>query len=297
METKEVNISDEIKALQHKKDALEKVMKIARAVEQLRYSLEAVVLLGKPTGSVSKQFFHVYESLSEKIRIQPTKKIQQSIERLDGVIASHLNTIMEIARPENYQALQEQITADEALGNNIDQLVREYRKNAQTAVALRVALRERGVPTSPIKWAIKNDVIQTQIAQIKNKESHYRKKVKTEIINLQADARLVANNPNLPRETRDSAAHMHDMLQRDLDHINAGKDIASMPFFVEVVELREGAAVEKTQEPQDETPQQVVTEAPPPAAPPKAGGGFFYRLWRWVTTPPSVTWQDIKKGE
>jgi hypothetical protein len=301
MTAKEVNISEELKALEHKKCALEKVMKIARAVEQLRYGLESVVLLGKPTGSISHQAMHVFEALSEKIRIQPTKKIQECVVKLNATIANNLNAVIELARPENEAELHEQVTADSELAEHIDKLIQDYRKSAQTAVALRVVLRERGVPTAPIKWSINVDQIRNQITQLNEQETHYRKKVKSELILLQHDALAIANNTQLPQQTRDSAAHMHSMLQKDLQHLNAGKDIASMPFFVEVVELQE----KNTGEPKDANPGETpspVERNPLPHSPnaavssphiPKHKPGFLNKLWRWSTTPPSVTWQDI----
>lgn len=301
MTAKEVNISNELKALEQKKSALEKIMKIGRAVEQLRYSLEAAVLLGKPTAAISSQALHIFEALSEKIRIQPTKKIQESVKKLDALIANHLNAILELAQPENHAELQEQIASDDALASHIDKLIQDYRKNSQTSVALRVVLRERGVPTSPIKWSINTESIRAQITQLSQRESHYRKKVKSEIILLQHDALSIANNGNLPQPTRNSAAYMHKMLQKDLDHLNAGKDLASMPFFVEVVELQESKPEESRQD-NEAKPQQP----PPPASAtvppiqstqtePQKKSGFMHKLWRWTTTPPSVTWQDIEE--
>ncbi len=290
MTDKELNISEELVALEQKKSALEKVMKIARTLEQLRYGLEAVVLLGKPTASISHQAMHIFEALSEKIRIQPTNKIQQTVKKLDALISNNLNAIMELARPENEAELHEQCAADHELAGHIDKLIQDYRKNAQTAVALRVVLREGGEPTAPIKWSVSTDSIRTQITQLSDQENRYRKKVKSEIITLQHDALVVANNENLPQTTRDSAAHMHRMLQKDLEHLNAGKDIASMPFFVEVVELQESAPA-KPQETGDAQHATVEHEV----STPKHKPGFMQKLWRWGTTPPSVTWQDIER--
>ncbi|WP_455210025.1 hypothetical protein [Kaarinaea lacus] len=293
MTGKEVNISDELVALEQKKSALEKVMKIARALEQLRYGLEAVVLLGKPTASISHQAMHIFEALSEKIRIQPTNKIRDTIKKLDVIIANNLNGIMELARPENEAVLHEQCATDHELATHIDKLIQDYRKKAQTAVALRVVLRERGEPTTPIKWSVSTDSIRTQITQLSDQENQYRKKVKSEIIILQHDALAVASNKNLPQATRDSAVHMHHMLQKDLEHLNAGKDIASMPFFVEVVELQASAP----SEPQEKNESQP--QAPPithcTEATQKSKPGLMHKLWKWSTTPPSVTWQDIEQ--
>lgn len=304
MAAKEVNISEELKALEHKKSALEKVMKIARAVEQLRYGLESVVLLGKPTGSISNQAMHIFEALSEKIRIQPTKKIQVCVKSLNATIANNLNTVIELAKPENQAELHEQVASDNELAAQIDKLIQDYRKGAQTAVALRVVLRERGVPTSPVNWSVDVERIRTQLSQLASQETHYRKKVKSEIILLQHDTAAVANNANLPQPVRDSAAHMHKMLQKNLKHLDAGKDIASMPFFVEVVEMHESSPTA----PQDEThaeshPQQESINPQPPV--PRAAQsalhtqknkpGLIHKLLRWSTTPPSVTWQDINE--
>jgi hypothetical protein len=308
MAAKEVNISEELKALEQKKGALEKVMKIARAVEQLRYGLESVVLLGKPSSRISSRAMHVFEALSEKIRIQPTRKIQELVVKLNGTIANNLNAVIELASPENEAELHEQVTSDSELADQIDKLIQDYRKSAQTAVALRVVLRERGVPSPPIKWSINVERIHKQITQLNDQEGHYRKKVKSEIILLQQDALVVAGNDKLPQATRDSAAHMHKMLQKDLDHLNAGKDIASMPFFVEVVELQETHAsktsASETKEEKADQPQLQQEQVPTADASGTAQSdqdtsknkpGFIHKLWRWSTTPPSVTWNDIEQ--
>ncbi len=295
MTAQEVNISNELKALEKKKSALEKVMKIARTVEQLRYGLEAVVLLGKPSAGISPQALHIFEALSDKIRIQPTKKIQECVQKLDTVIANNLNAIIELASPENHAELHEQVTADDELAEQITKLIQDYRKNSQTAVALRVVLRERGIRTTPANWSVNIDSVRAQITQLSIQETDYREKIKTNIVSLQQDALVVANNNVLPQATRDAAAHMHHMLQKDLDHLNTGKDIESMPFFVEVVELKESA-------PAPHPDEQVAKQEPSIPSQPvpteqKAKPGLIHKLWRWSTTSPSVTWQDVDKEQ
>ena len=295
MTTQEVNISNELKALEKKKSALEKVMKIARAVEQLRYGLEAVVLLGKPSAGISPQALHIFEALSDKIRIQPTKKIQECVQKLDTVIANNLNAIIELARPENHAELHEQVTADDDLAEQITKLIQDYRKNSQTAVALRVELRERGIRTTPANWSVNIDSVRAQITQLSIQETDYREKIKTNIVSLQHDALIVVNNNDQPQATREAAEHMHHMLQKDLDHLNAGKDIESMPYFVEVVELKDSI-------PAPHPDEQIAKQEPTAPLQPvqtehKSKPGLIHRLWRWSTTAPSVTWQDIDKEQ
>ena len=289
---KEVNISQELSALEEKKHALEKVYKIARAVEHLRYGLEALVLLGKPASSISKQAVHVYESLSDKIKILPTVKIQQTVLRLDTIITKNLNTVLQAANPENASD-----SPDDAhptpIQQNLDALIDGYRKNAQTAVALRVVLRERGVPTKPITWPVSGEVLMQRLSHIRNKEKSYRKKIDSEIVILQKDAELIIQNDKLPQPTRDAAAHMHMMLHKDLEHIRAGKDIADMPYFIEVVVVQEK---QEKEQPKTEPPPQNHT--PAMAAAPAAvtrNKNFIQKIWLWATTPLNVKWKDIDK--
>lgn len=283
-----VNISQELSELEQKKHALEKIYKIARAVEQLRCGLEAIVLLGKPTASISQQALHVYEALSDKIKILPTQKIQQTVVKLDAKVANDLSAVLEAA------ALQDSPLAEEAAGDkpqhNLDVLIDDYRKNAQTAVALRVVLRERGVPTKPISWPVSSKLLTQRLCELKSRESNYRQKIDTEIVSLQKDAHAVFRNDKLPQTTRDAAAHMHAMLQKDLDHIRAGKNIADMPFFVEVVVVQE-----KTEQPVTDSKSAEALATPPTQNTAKQPKNLVHKMWLWATTPLSVTWNDINK--
>ena len=290
MNQKEVNISQELSVLEEKKHALEKVYKIARSVEHLRHGLEAIVLLGKPTASISKQALHVYESLSDKIKILPTMKIQQTIAKLDTIISQNLNTVLKAANPEAPTNLPEDGHTTPIPQQNLDSLIDGYRKNAQTAVALRVVLRERGVPTKPINWPVSGDLLTQRLNELRIKEKTCRKKIDAEIVKLKNDAELIIQNTNQPQAARDAAARMHIMLHKDLEHIRAGKDIADMPYFVEVV------VVQEEQEQPKAAPESLHNPVTIPSASPKSRRkNIMQKFWLWVTTPLSVKWKDIDK--
>lgn len=289
---KETNISQQLSALEEKKHALEKIYKIARAVEHLRYGLEAIVLLGKPTAGISKQAMQVYGSLSEKIKIQPTVKIQQTILRLDNIINKNLNTVLQAADPQDSADLLNEALATPTPQQNIDALIEGYRKNAQTAVALRVILRERGIASKSIAWPVSTELLTERLKHIKSKENNYRKMIDLEIVKLKKDAELIIYNLKLPQSARDAASHMHTMLNKDLQHILAGNDIADMPYFVEVVVVQE-----ENEEPQTAPPLRNSTLASPTApTAARANKNLAHKLWLWATTPLSVKWKDIDKN-
>ena len=134
-------------------------------------------------------------------------------------MAHQLNAITEISRPENYPSLNED---DSAFGESVmdspevDQLISDYRKSAQTAVALRIILEERGIHVNPLSFPVSSDSIEQQISQIRIQENRYREKIKTEVIKLKDEAKAFLDNENLPEKMRESVQNTYDMLQQDL---------------------------------------------------------------------------------
>ncbi|WP_455203136.1 hypothetical protein, partial [Kaarinaea lacus] len=133
--TREINITAELGVLETKKKALQKVMQVARMVEQIRFGLEAAVLLGKPATHISKQVLQTYTTLADKVKHLPTPQIKDGVHKHEAIVNQNINTIMEIARPENHEVLQNEIDR-EGEDLKIEQLINSYRISSQTCVAL-----------------------------------------------------------------------------------------------------------------------------------------------------------------
>ena len=88
-------------------------------------------------------------------------------------------------------------------------------------------------------------------------------------------------------------------LDLNLNHIQAGKSIESLPVPIEIVEI---AGDDVTTLESGRTTQQHFTPRPPPPAlqqkklNPAHKASFFNKVMRWLSTPKGTTWKDIKEG-
>ena len=238
------NIPDELVSLEHKMDTLEGLMRIAQSMERLQDSLQSVLLLGKSSSRIPKSILKTFESLSEKTLTQPTKSLQATLANLDKIIKLKLNTIMSLTSSESNQDPKSNVFQVATIGevdaeDRIHKLVNEFKRTAQTAVALRVLLKERGVFTKPIDISKNHKLITTQLDNLKQQQHSYRTKITNGIIELQNDAALIFKNTDLPIESRKIAKQMYDFMAKDLTHIKAGKKIEDMPMAVEIFECGE----------------------------------------------------------
>ena len=291
-ESETKNIPDELVSLEHKMDTLEGLMRIAQSMERLQDSLQSVLLLGKSASRIPKSILKTFESLSEKTLTLPTNKLQATLANLDKIIKLKLNTIMSLTSSESNQDPRSNVFQVASLGevdaeDRIHKLVNEFKRTAQTAVALRVLLKERGVFSKPIDISKNNELINTQLNNLKQQQQSYRKKITNGIKELQNDAAIIFKNTKMPIESRKVAKQMFDFLQKDLLHIKAGKRIEDMPMAVEIFECGEDTEVVLEEE-QDKKEEEKLEKTP------QTKKGRAKKLWHWLTTPTDVSWDDIK---
>ena len=294
----EINPADELSALQRKRATLEKVVRVALAVERLHESLQSVVVLGKPLSSASPQVREVMEQLEDSVRAQPINKLKETLKYLEKLVQGKLEIILEIAEMDDEQLLG--LSADE---DQVETLLETYSKNSQTAVAIKGLLHSRGVETQPTAFSISGEIIVKKLSEVVAREKTCRSRVELCIINMIDDTQTLLAKPDLAPSLVAVMNQSILKLQDNLDHLQSGKSIDNMPTRLEIVEI-EGDEVTSLESGKDShqhfTPQQSVPALKPRPQPSKhkstEQGGFFYTLLRWLTTPKGVTWDDIKHG-
>jgi hypothetical protein len=129
------------------------------------------------------------------------------------------------------------------------------------------------------------------LSAVEKKEKQCRIKLIEEIKYIQQETARIADNENLPPQTRDAARNALKYLQHDLDHIASGKHIEELPHLLEVVEI-DAKKRTRAQQPNNKPDTQPLHPEPPQASH-KTNKGVLFKIWRWMTTPFSVTWKDI----
>lgn len=290
-----VNLTQELHDLQERKSTLQQAVRIAASLDKLNRSLKAVILMGKPTSSISEKSLAYLDEMDEKTRNLSSTKLKEILERLESAVKKKLSLILKIAAKEDQDA---EASTDEEVDkythDEIDSILKEYLKSAQTALALKIMLRARGETTKPTKLSLPAADIKKKLSEVDAREKKCRVKVKKEMTGLIHDTDNMLERDNLPQNLREMIKATRDSLELNLRHIASGGNIDDMPVSIENVEM--GGEREDVIE-----IQPVITKRKK-----KADGdtrnrqtsrraGFFYILWRWLTTPPSVGWQDIEE--
>jgi len=285
------NIPDELVSLEHKMDTLEGLVLIAQSMERLQDSLQSVLQMGESASRIPRSILKTFTNLNEKTIILPTNQLQASLTNLDKIVEIKLATIMSLTSSEpnpdaKNNVFQAASVNDVDYEERIGKLVVEFKRTAQTAVALRVLLKERGVFHKPIDISRKSNIIYKQLNNLKLQQKFYRKKIINGIVELKNDAEQVYKNTHLPIDSRKLAKQMYHYLEKDLLHIKAGKRIEEMPMAVEILECHD--VTEMVLEDENTNQEPLLEEKP------KSEKTSAKKLWRWLTTPTDVSWDDIK---
>jgi len=291
--------SKELRVLRSKKETLQNVIKIARALSRLHQGLQAVLLLGRAASKVPKHAVRFYDALSEEVKHLPTNVLQQDLRAVDRLVRQDFDSILAIADASDAHfpvgAAVEPVR-DDALAHK---LLDEFRRRAQTAVCLRVILRERGITTAPLALPVPEEILQKQIDVLEKKETHYKARIRSDVIAMKSEVEALLTNAAFPDAIKQELRQTQLGLQQDLDHIDAGKDLDNLPFPIEAVESAETAhapyEIADTEIKSAAIKKATTRPHSPLPAPPALG--FFRKLWLWLTNPTREPWKKIGTKE
>jgi len=291
--------ADNLALISEQRTALEEIVKIGLAVSRLQHGLKAVLLLGKPTSGISSSYLKKYDALKSGISSQPNDKLEQSLSILDQYINGAMQKLIDIV-DQGEQQLQEHESSAFALDDihkNIHGELEDFRRKSQTAVVIRLLLRERGIKTQELALSIPEDVIVDKISELNSKEKKCRNRIHAEINVMEKSINNVLAAPDLPEEVRLEMKTILESLRHNLDHLLAGKPLDNLPIVFEIIEMG-------TEEDHNKafTPTSLPSHAPmetamiePEKYQKKIKRNIFSRLFEWATTPVNIGWKDIDR--
>lgn len=288
-----INPADEMKALEIQRSTLDKAIQIAKTVEKLHHGLQAVLLMGKPTASIPKHIMENLEELDQKTKLLPSSKLKDILDKLEQTVHEKLMNILDLAEKGEEQ-LPGSRTSE---GESCDELLQDYLKKAQTAVALRVMLRARGEPTKPTSQVISTREIRERLTILDKRETKCRTVVKKETVTLIENTDRMLERNDLPDTMREMVAFTREDLQLNLDHLKAGKSLETLPVVFDTVAMEDDRKPIRRKIKKKK--KKTITKSDHPVKkpePPKqvAKPGFIRKIYRWITTPVSMGWNDIE---
>ncbi len=291
-----------IESIKDKRLLLKRVVMITRATERMQDSLKSVLILGQPSTNIPKGLLKYYHVLSNKIKKKPTEKIRWYLTKLEDLIQANLQEIIKIATldygdPESIDGFEqvEGNYSDDAMN-----LLTEFKRQSQTAVALKIVLQQRGVYTSGALVKVPVQEIEEHINLLEKREERQRKRLRLHIYEMHSDLSAMLNSDQYSDDLKKIFRKVMSDLEYDKEAIDKGVRIDQMQLSFEVVETGEG---ERKTDPV-EAQKQVVIETEEyleefdheeTADKVLSKKGFFRILFKWLNTPWSVSWEDIKR--
>lgn len=273
--------SEQLGLIEQQHQALRSALKITQAIEQLQSGLQAVLLLGLPSENINNKVMQTFSALSKRTQAMSRQKLELTVAQLDAQIAASLAVILTIAKSEDFAAIDGLVKANssnQGMDQQVADALLEFRKKAQTAVALRILLQARGVPSKPLRLNVPAEDLERELRVLEHKEQRCRAKVKHEITVLKQDLAGLLNRADISPYTRKAALHIQEDLQRDLEHIQAGKPIAELPSAMEVIELCAESYLPAT------------AEGPLPGESPTPTAATVLPIVHTATAPTKVGW-------
>jgi len=280
----------DVSCLEKKRQILEQIVDITRAIEDLQESLNAVLVLGVDSKDLPEDALKLYGALSDRLRILPIRKIQEYYSNLEIIIRKQVNRIMNYASAD-FSADDEiefiTLSSDEDAQNPLEML-EAFKRTAQTAVSLRVLLRKRGVPTPGSPVQVPAQIIKQQLLHLETQERQQREKIKTKIEEMKQDIQGMIDNPAYPDVMKGMLREVVGNLDRDLGQLARGAPVDRLSFVRETEEIvvSEAETIEV---------EEISIEA---VASPQleSNSSFSRKAARWLNSPWDVSWKEVQKG-
>lgn len=291
-----------VELIKEKRLLLKRVVMITRATERMQDSLKSVLILGQPSTSIPKGMLKYYHILSNKIKQKPAEKIRWYLNKLEELIKSNLQgiiniTLQEHGAPDLGQASEQ---ADEDYFDEAMTLLSEFKRQSQTAVALKVLLQQRGIYTSGtvVKFSVQQ--IEGHIKRLEKNEEIQRNKLQSHITEMHADLSVMLDSDQYSDDMKKVFRKVIADLENDKQAIERGYRVDDLQLSFEMVETgveRKKDPVEVQQKVVDET-EEYLEEIDQSGSADKETDkrGFFHTLFKWLNTPWKVSWDDVKKG-
>jgi len=318
-----MTLTEQLNAHRKKRHALEQLFLFARQLVVAGEGMGAVQCAALPSQTLGAQQAQQLESLIANYDVINTERLKQELRDTDQLLASELEAILKIAEiSEQHFNAHFKVDSADTVNATLKKLYRRlqtFKIRAQKNLAIRSVLHQRGMPVAAIKLPVSQELLADQVKSLHQKEKSYRGKIQAAVQSILMDTTAILQSGHYPQAINDKMAETQQQLQQTLDHLDKGGRLDQLPFTIEldlndsdyaVHALAQPNQAQQQEQEQEQEPAELAAtendESPPPSSDtaieeqsiePDSKPGFFYLLRCWLSTPPSVSWQDIKRQE
>ena len=297
----DTDTASELAIINQKRAALQKLVKLTSMLSRLHQGLQSVLLMGNATSYIPEKVINNFKSLTDKLASQSTDRLQLTLSNTDIKINRDIKHVLEISQ-QNENELSTQIgdTSSSTLEINFEQSVAEFKKNAQTSIALRIALKARKAPIKPFSLPIPEKFINHQIHQLDEKETACKNKIQNSMETINHDISTLIKRADFPDDMKKKLDETRAHLRSNIDYFSSGGAIENMPILSEQIEDPD-ELIEEPDEAAEIEPvtDEIKTDEIAPILTENQIAlhkrGLITRTKEWLLTPWNTKWKDIDK--
>ncbi|MCW8910022.1 MAG: hypothetical protein OQK76_05315 [Gammaproteobacteria bacterium] len=291
----------ELAIINKKRAALQKLVKLTSMLSRLHQGLQSVLLMGNPTSYIPEKVISNFKNMTDKLASQSTEKLQITLSNTDIKINRDIKRVLEISQ-QNETELTTQIgqATNTSSELNFEEYVAAFKKNAQTSIALRIALKARNTPIKPFSLSIPEKFINHQILELDEKETACKSKIQSSMETINHDIGTLIKRADFPDDMKKKLDETRAHLRSNIDYFSSGGPIENMPILSEQFEepqnnaetTNEGLHVDTTTE---ESEAEVITPIITEKEKALLKRSLITRTKEWLFTPWNTKWKDIDK--
>jgi hypothetical protein len=282
-------LKQDLAGLEKKRQILEQIVDITRAIESMQASLNAVLVMGVASKELPEDALKFYSALSGSMRNLPVNKIKEYYANLEILVKKQLHRVL------NYSGVDfeddDQVEFITLSSDSDEQspveLLEAFKRTAQTAVSLRVLLRKRGVQTPGSALPASTDSLKQHLSHLQQHEEVQRGRIQEKIEEMKEDVSRMIDNPVYPEGMKEMLREVTGNLEQDLQLLQRGAPVDRLSFVADTEEIVAADTQEMVVE------EIIVEDVAVTAEPAKAG--FSKSAIRWLNSPWDVTWDEARE--
>lgn len=315
--------SDDLEQLHKKRELLEQLLAFTKQINQVANGLDLVREIAKPSQRVNKKLFKLLLALIQRLEPLDTEELRERLTTMDAQVHKELSRMMVLSRMSEEEFLQHfGNSCSKQLAATYDALLQEidaFRRMAQTNVAIRYILTQRGALLDACSLPISQEKLGETVETLRVKETECRKKVEAKVKDMIADTDALIACDKYPQELKTRLISIRVGLAGNLQRLQDGESVSDVFVSIDAFEISDDTAEPEpapaeefdnsavaTRASEAEKPEVVAPETPAPVerAPekdlsgvPKSFLGIVLLAGdvdTWLRSPWQVSWRSIR---
>ncbi|WP_157678536.1 hypothetical protein [Oleiphilus messinensis] len=277
---------DAVKSIEERRSALEEIARLILNFQRLAASLNNIIAISS-NDSLSEKAFELLDSLDEKQRALSSDDVEFRLETLENKIRDDVYYFINLKHDaEPYIA--KDIPPDDVLSH---QRVEEFKRRVKLVLAYRVLLCERGEQVQGFEIDIPVNTLKNYISKLRIQERIYKAKLLKDMKELQIELKgLIKSYSRIP-DLKDRLSSMLTGVECNINHIESGKSVASLPMAFDRIDLNQ------TAEEPEEVPLPVPEVTEDETSESNRKHGLLDSVNEWLNSPMDVKWKDVRKQQ